>query len=311
MLTSTFLLLAISLLAQTSANLKLNLEKNKVYHLNYSSEQSISQTVNGNRQNVEIQINYSISLKMLDITPDFLITEVHFDSLITNTNQMGKKTIISSVIEGNIKSSEAADVMSAVMNHLTKSPLFVKLDFTGKPTEIINAKMVSDLVMKDTSDITIKGAVAATLKNQISGVVSENSLKSMVEVFTAYLPGKQASKGDSWNVSQKTNAGGMPLVVDATYHVDGINSNTANITAEANIKAPENAVPIKSGSATVSYDNLQGTSRTSYVIDINTGLIVDLKTKTHVAGNLGVSAPGVNMQIPMEIDGESTVKAIK
>ena len=32
-------------------------------------------------------------MKMIDVTADFMITEVHFDTLTTYTNTMGKKPV--------------------------------------------------------------------------------------------------------------------------------------------------------------------------------------------------------------------------
>jgi hypothetical protein len=303
-------LFCISIVAQNSANLKMNLEKNKVYRLKSVSEQAITQTVNGVQQTTDSKVNYTLSLKMIDATADFMITEVHFDTLITNTNTMGKMVIISSVNEGDIKSAEMADVMSCIMNRLSKNALYVKMDFAGKPFEIVNSKMLSDLIMKDTSSITLTGQTAAAVKKQIINMVSDNSLKTMIEMFTWCLPGKQVSTGDNWNMTQQTSSGGMMLDIMTTYHLDGLNGNNAAITAESNIKASENADPIESGSAKVTYDDLKGLSKSSVVIDIRTGLTVENKAKTHITGNLGISAPGFSMQMPMDINGESKVIAL-
>jgi hypothetical protein len=289
----------------------MNLEKNKVYRLKSVSEQVITQTVSGNQQTTESKVNYTLSLKMIDATADFMITEVNFDTLITNTNTMGKMVNISSVSEGNIKSTEMADVMSCIMNRLSKNALYVKMDFTGKPFEIVNLKMLSDIIMKDTSSITLEGQTAAAVKKQIINMVSDNSLKTMIEMFTWCLPGKQVSKGDNWNVTQQTSSGGMMLDIMTTYHLDEVNGNNANITAESTIKATENADPIESGGAKVTYNDIAGLSKSNMVIDIRTGLTVEVKAKTHIAGNLGVSAPGFSMQIPMDINGESKVIALQ
>src|SRR5665647_1894324 len=115
------LLFCISMMAQNSVSLKMNLEKNKVYRLNAISEQTIIQTVNGNQQTVESKTNYTASIKMIDVAADFMITEVHFDSLITNTNTMGKTMNISSVSGGDIKSAETVEIMSYIMNRLSKN----------------------------------------------------------------------------------------------------------------------------------------------------------------------------------------------
>jgi proteasome assembly chaperone (PAC2) family protein len=311
LLSSVAVLFCISLMAQNSVNLKMNLEKNKVYRFSSVSEQTIIQTVNGNQQTIESKTNYAVSLKMVDATADFMITEVHFDTLITNTNSMGKMVNISSVNEGDIKSTETADVMSYIMNQMSKNALYIKMDFAGKVLEIVNSKMLSDVIMKDTSSITLTGPVGSGIKSQIKNLISDNSLKTMVEMFTHYLPVKQVSKGDNWNVTVSTNSGGMILDIITDYHFDGLNGNAANITAESNIKAAENAAPMLSGGAKITYDDIKGLSKSSMIIDIRTGLIIEDRSKTHIAGNLGVSGPGYSMQIPMDINGESKVIALQ
>jgi hypothetical protein len=289
----------------------MNLEKNKVYRLKSVSEQTITQTVNGVQQTTDSKVNYTLSLKMIDATADFMITEVHFDTLITNTNTMGKLITISSVNEGDIKSTEIADVLSCIMNRLSKNALYVKMDFAGKPIEIVNSKMMSDIITKDTSSITLAGQTAAAVKKQIINMVSDNDLKTMIGMFTWCLPGKQVSTGDNWNVTQQMNSGGMMLDITTTYHLDGLNGNNANITVESNIKAAANADPIESGGAKVTYDDLKGLNKSTMVIDIRTGLIVEDNAKTHITGNLGISAPGFSMQMPMDISGESKVIALQ
>jgi hypothetical protein len=248
---------------------------------------------------------------MIDATADFMVTEVRFDTLISNTNSMGKTVNISSANEGDIKSAETAAVMSYIMNRLSKNSLYTKMDFTGKVLEIVNLKMLADIIMKDTSSITLTGQMALAVKKQIINQISDNTLKTMIEIFTYYLPGKQVSAGDNWNITLKTNSGGMALDIITDYHLDGVNDNGANITAESNIKASENAGPMESGGARITYDDLKGLSKSNMVIDVRTGLLVEEKAKTHIAGNLGVSVPGMNMQIPMDINGESKVIALQ
>lgn len=308
---SVAILCCVSVMAQNSANLKLNLEKNKVYRFTATSEQTVSQTINGNQQNTDSKTNTTTSIKMVDATADFMIAEVHFDTIMYNTNTMGKTSIINSAIEGNIKSAEAPEVLSCIVNRLSKNALYVKMDFTGKVLEIVNSKMLSDVIMKDTSSITLTGPMASGIKTQITNMVSDKALKTMVEMFTNYLPGKQVSTGDNWNITITTTSGGMALDIKTDYHLDGITGNNANVTAESNIKASENAGPMLAGGAKITYDDLNGLSKSTMVIDTRTGLLTQEKAKTHIAGNLGISGPGFSMQIPMDINGESNVIALQ
>jgi len=307
----TAFLFCISMMAQNSVTLKMNLEKNKVYRLNAVSEQTIIQTVNGNQQTIESKTDYTASLKVVDATPDFMIAEVRFDSLITNTNSMGISMKISSVRDGDIKSAKTDEIMSYVMNRLSKNALYTKIDFSGKVLDIVNAKMLSDLILKDTSSITLTGPTAAAVKTQLINLVSAKSLKTMVEMFTHFLPGKQVAIGENWSVTENTNSGGMSLEIVTAYHLDGINGDVASVTAESDIKAAANSGPMISGGATITYDDIKGLSKSKMMIDTRTGLIVSTVAKTHIAGNLGVSGPGFSMQIPMDINGDSKVISLK
>ena len=304
-------LFIIPVVAQESASLRMNLEKNKLYRLKSVSEQTVIQTVNDNQQTVETKSEYTFSVKMLDMTPDFMVTEVHFDTLITNTNTMGKISSINSTVEGDITSSETSDIMSCIMNRLSKNALFVKIDFTGNPVEIVNAKILSDMILKDTASITLAEPVAAALKTQIAATVSDNTLKTMISGFTRHLPGKQVSTGDKWEITEQTNSGGMLLSITTTYRLDGISGNNARITVESSIRAAENAPPIQSAGATVTYDNLTGLSKSDLVIDTRTGLLVEDNGRTHITGTLGISGPGFSMQMPMDINGETKITAVK
>jgi len=311
LITGIALLFCISMMGQNGTILKMNLEKNKVYRLRSVSGQTITQTVNGNQQTVESEVNYTLSVKMIDVTPDFMVTEVHFDTLITNTNTMGKTSSINSTVEGNIASSETSDIMSCIMNRMSKNALFVKMDFTGKPVEIVNGKMLSDMVLKDTASITLTEPVASALKTQIAGMVSDNAMKTMIGGFTWHLPGKEVSVGDRWEMTEQTSSGGMLLTIITNYRLDGISGNNATISVESSIKAAENAPPIRSAGATVTYDNLTGISKSTLVIDVRSGLVVEDNGKTRISGNLGISAPGFSMDMPMDINGETKVKALQ
>jgi len=304
-------LISLPLLAQNSATLKLNLEKNKVYRLNSISEQTIIQTVNGNPQTVNSKTQYTLSLKMLDATPDFMVAEARFDSILVHSNAMGKTTLINSANEGNIASSEAGEIMSVIMNRLSKNALFLKMDYSGKALEIVNSKMLADIVLRDTSAITLTGPVAAAIKSQIQGMVSDHSLKTILDMFTYNLPAKQVAAGDKWSTSQTMNSGGMNLDILTDYQLNNLTGEKAEMSAEAKIKAAANAVPINSGPSIVTYDDLKGLSKSTIVVDTSSGLVVESRTKTQITGNLGVSGPGYSLQIPMEIKGEIKVTAIQ
>jgi hypothetical protein len=309
LLTLTAILMGFSIMAQNGTTLKLNLEKNKVYRLKSSSEQTISQTMNGMQQNTNVKSNSLVSIKMMDASADFLIAEFRFDTIITITNAMGKIVTISSANEGNLKSTEAGDVMTVIMNRLSKNPLYVKLDYTGRVIELVNAKMLSDILLKDTASIT--GESAPVIKMQIVNTISQKALISMAEIYTHNLPGKPVNSGDKWDITENMNSGGMSLDIITTYNLEGIKENAANLTAESTIQASPNAEPLSYGPAKVMYDELKGMGKSEVVLDTRTGLLIETTGKTHLAGNLSISVQGMNLQMPMEMDGTSKVVSLQ
>lgn len=308
---SVAVILCISLNAQTGITLKLNPEKNKVYRLTSVAEQTVSQTINGGTQTTESKVSYAMSLKMIDATPDFIIAEVRFDTLANSTNTMGKITEFTSAKAGDIKSSEMADVLSALMNRFSKNAIYTKIDYKGRPVEIVNARMLSEMILKDTADIALTGATADAVKKQVADMISENELKTMIGMFTYNLPGREVVTGDTWNTAEQTNAGGMMLDIATTFRLTGMEGTNALITSESVIKAADNAKPLQSGGATVTYGDLKGLSKTTMKVDVRTGLPVESTGKTRLSGNLGITGPGFSMQMPMDINGETKVTGLQ
>ena len=308
LLSILFIMLVSSLAAQNTVDLKLNLEKNKTYRFKSASEQTISQTINGIQQNTDVNSSSTVSIKMVDALPELMIVEFRFDTIMTRTNAMGVTSNYNSANEGNITSADMSDVLSCVLNRLSKNALYVKMDYAGKVIEIVNASMLSDIILKDTGAIT--GPQAQVIKTQIEGMAGNEALKSMVESFMNYLPARQVATGDKWVITTALHAGGMSLDIVTSYVLTGLKED-AGITAEANIKASENAAPLEYGGATIKYGELIGLSKFTMVVDAGTGLIIENKGKSHIAGNLDVTAQGYNLVIPMEINTTTGIVILK
>jgi hypothetical protein len=284
------------------------MEKNKLYRFRSTSNQNLSQTVNGVLQTTNTSSNTVFSIKMVDATNDFIIVEARFDTVVINTNAMGKMVSMNSASPGNMASSEAADVMSCIMNRLSKNALYVKMDATGKVIDIVNFTMLSDIVLKDTASIT--GQSAPVLKTQVKSTINVKALKSMIEAFTFNLPDKEVKNGEQWEINSPFYSGGMSLDIVTSYKLNDINDNNAHITSESSIKASVDAEPLEYSGARITYDGLTGMGKSNLIIDSLTGLVIENNSKTHMAGDLNVSVQGMNLQIPMEIDGESKVVAL-
>jgi hypothetical protein len=302
------IILAVALLcchtvnAQQTASLKLNLEKNKVYHLRKVTQQNIVQSMNGMEQTTSVNNTSAVSIKMIEQTPDFLVTEVRFDTIITKTSAMGQNFTFNSTNPGNIKSDKVNEVMDCLMNRYCATPLFVKITPTGKVLEIINLKLFSTNVLKDVD--SIKGQTAMMVKNQSKGLTDAKTLTTSIESFTNYLPGKDVSVGNSWENVVNTNSGGMSLAVTSKFQLNDIKGNNAFISGDSKI-APAGSEPMEINGMKIFYD-LAGTSKATIELNTKSGLVNKSSEKNHMEGTMKIEMPGNSMSIPVKVDGETS-----
>lgn len=285
-----------SLMAQT-ANLKLNLEKNKTYRIKSNTEQNTTVTYGGAPQQVETKSITVLSLKPVDITPDNIIADVRLDTLITTVSM--PKMEMNSTKAGNLKSSDPSEIVNTFLNRLSSVTFHVKLAPTGNVVEITNLQALEGEITKGID--SIQGQMSGMIKTQVKNMVGESSLKGMIESVTAYLPGKQVSVGDKWESHISLTAGGMGMLIGTTYKLKKLSNNQAEITAESTIE-PASQIPMEMNGAQISYD-IRGLGKSTLTIDTKTGWIVKTSSKNHLQGNMNIKAQGNDMQMPMETDG--------
>jgi hypothetical protein len=133
----------------------------------------------------------------------------------------------------------------------------------------------------------------------------------MVESVTGELPGKQVKKGETWTSTSSLNSGGMSLEIVTTYEMGQASGSAVAVAAESDIHPALTAKPLNYGTAMVDYQNLRGTGKSQIELDAKTGLTRKSNTKTHMTGNLQVSGAGFNIQMPMDMDGETSTVAIQ
>lgn len=300
------LVLCGSMMAQNSAVLKLNLEKNKVYKHKSVSDLNITQSVNGMQQNQQMKNSSYLSIKMVDSKPEFMIAEVRFDSIITHMNAMGQNIVNNSNKPGDIKSANATDVTSAILNRFCNNPLFVKMDYSGKVLEVVNLKMFGDVVTKGLDS----AKVDASAKNQLLSMAKIDAIKPSIEGAYAVLPGKNVNVGDTWEVSNVINSNGMNLTTTNKFKLVSLSNDVANLAAESNIAAI-GGKPMEMNGMKINYDDLKGLGKFTYLVDMKTGLVKDVTGKSNIAGNLSIDVAGTNMQIPLEIQAESKVEVVQ
>ncbi|MFO7657830.1 MAG: DUF6263 family protein [Bacteroidales bacterium] len=297
----------LSVWAQQPVLLKFNPLQNKTYRLKTISTQNMSQSIQGMQQNTTVTSSTVLSMKMVESGQDFLVMEFRFDTMLINTNAAGMNIDINSDKPGDLNSNDIGEVLSVLMNRYCSNPLYAKMNFEGKVIELINIKIFTDMMLKDID--SIKSQFAQVIKSRAVMMADPGAIQSTIESVTAYLPGKEVEKGNSWDISLKTNSGGMMYLINSHYTLTGIKNNVADVAFESTIE-PASSAPVKIDAATIT-NNIRGTGKSAMTIDINSGFLIESTGKYHMEGDMGVQAQGMNMSIPTVINGETRIFSIQ
>ncbi len=296
--------ISLSIIAQNQVNLSLNLKQGNIYRLKSSSVTSMSQTIMDRPQTSENKAYSVMSVKPLSLDSNAINAEIKFDS-IGFTNSMPQMDVSSSK-PGLLSSSDASMVMNVILNRLSKSPILVKLSNTGKVLGFSNFKTITDSVLAGID--TLKNESAFMVKLMAKKMVSEESIKGMIEINTAYLPGKMVQPGDKWDTQVKISNSGIGIIVKSSYKLKKVTGNQAEIKGDVTSE-PASSEPVDMGEAQITY-NARGLGEVTLVADTNTGWIIKGTSRTHAQGNIGVNYQGQEFEVPTEIDANSETVAI-
>jgi len=287
-----FALCAVSLMAQTSVNLKLNLEKGKVYSIKTTSKQAIQQTYNGQQFAIDVNSNSVFSYKVLQQVNDIMDIEFKFDTLASKiSSPMFNK-------ETNSAKPASSDPTEIIMNKISTYKLIAKISTAGKFISFVNYDKFKDNVM------FVMDSIPATKRDDAKkiadGLLKETALQSMVEPLFAYLPEKEVKTNDNWETSFFIVASNISMLSLNSYTLKGVENNLANITGTSEIES----MPSNDPNAQMTQE-LKGKSTIDGSIDLKTGLIVKSTSTSLFEGTTTVKNNGEEMKMPMKIDGQS------
>jgi hypothetical protein len=286
-----FTLLSISLMAQAPVDLKLNLEKGKVYSVKSTSKQVMQITANGQQINMNVNTSNVLSCKVLRQENEIMDIEFKFDTISQ------KSSSVMGTIETN-SAKQGKEPLEKIMNKLSKTKLIAKISTSGKFIDFVNLSKFKDSIM------LVLDSVPATKRDearkQADGILKESAVKSLIEPIFAYLPEKAVKPDDKWESSYITNINNMSILSANTYTLKAANNKTASISGSTETES----MPSNDPSAQMTM-NLKGTSTSDGTIDVATGLSLKTTTKTHFEGTMTVNNNGTKMEMPMKADGDS------
>lgn len=296
---TTFLILILicsSIYSQNQTELKLQLEKNKIYQIKTSSEQYITKTILGQEQASEMKSFNKLIIKPISFESDFIITEIHFDSI--GFESSSPKMNVASYKEGRIKPSDPEGMMNYALNYFIKNALSVKLSKSGKVLEISKLKEFPDSLNSGLN--SMKGKDGIFVQIQANMLQNVEYIKGLIDLAIAHLPNEEIQSKDKWESEINLASGGFNSLIQTSYKIKNIEPLKINVKGDIYYKS-KNEEPVLMGGSEV-YRELNGLGEIEISIDKKTGLVRNGISRIYSQGMMIIKKEGYEMQVPIEVD---------
>jgi len=295
--TLLFTLMSVSLMAQTPATLKLNLEKGKTYTVKTVTKQTMQQGVSGQSMVANVLANHVISFKLLGREKDVLELEVRFDTVVNKISAPGYSKETSSAQPGK-------DPLERLQNKMSLYPLNAKFSTAGKFVAFSNLNEYKTNVMLFID--SLPDSKKDDAKKQADMLLKESALKSSIEPLFAHLTEKPVNLNDSWESSYVTSVSDISFLVFNTYILKAVENGQAVLTASSEIES----MPSSNSSVKIEQP-IKGSATFDIRVDLATGMIATQSEKSKMEGSMTVSNGGTDYKVDLKIEAQAETNLMK
>ncbi len=280
-------------------SLSLRLRKGETYRTRMTTDRNISQTIRGQRQDIEQTVGMAYTVVVEGVDADRVASVKATCDWVSFEQDwpVGKVEYDSS--------NPPAAVHPLAMGYATLKgqSLSMRVAPDGHVEEIRAADAVRER-MANRLDLP-PGAMGDALKKSLRDQFGDGALKEMMGRMTAVLPDKTVTIGDSWTrtVTVHTQA---RVIVDSTWTLDSRRRGVAVISVSSTVKSDPEAAPIEMGPRKLSYE-LSGTQEGTLELNQATGWIIRGKLTEQLSGKVSLG----DMYGPISIQTVTTLEPVE
>lgn len=262
-----------------------------------SSKQKITQSIMGNNQEIEISIDGTTKLKVIELTATGSKVEIEYAKLTTTMKTPMGEVVMDSEAEN------AGNESKAVKSMMGKKFYF----FMSKNGEIEKLEGIQNL-WSDLTSLGMDEAATAATKQIMERSFGEEALRGALEMAFLHYPENEIKKGDSWKYSSSVSMS-FPLKIENTSQLVELTSTIGTVSTQGAISTNDKDKVVDLPQGLKAKFDLSGTQTVKGNIEIKTGWPADLKTSSDIKGTMILLAGGpipADMEVPMQIQTEST-----
>ncbi|MGB0838177.1 MAG: DUF6263 family protein [Flavobacteriaceae bacterium] len=291
---SLSLVMSVFIMTAQKTSLELKLKPQEVYYQNSISTSAVTQTIQGQ----EIEMN----LEAASIT-ELKVVEANADSYLMDVKYVGMSMEMSSMA-GSMSydglQPKDGDPASQMLANMIGKTFQVVIDKQGKVLETKNIQVIWEGMEERNTGLI--GPNLDALIDQMKVQYSENNFAANLELTTNIYPKQEVAVGESWTVEGNI-VNNIVLNLKTTYTLESVNGDKGMIKASAVISTPADAGTAKSQGIEMEF-KLDGTMESLIEVNLTTGWATASKMEQKMKGSaktVANSTMPMSMTIPMEV----------
>lgn len=287
-----------------SANLKkadlgLNLKTGETYSQIYTSNTTITQTIDGMEQVIKMEVTGGMDFQVNKNLGESYSISASYSSLIMKMNSPMGEMVSSSKSDGD-------DIFSTLMKTIIGKEFTIEMSRDGTISKIENLDNIFEGMFQSFPQLTEpqKQQILAQLRQ----AYGEKAFKGNIEMITAIFPKKKVKVGENWENSVKLESG-MSGFMNNTFTLIDVNSDAIFIEGNSQISTENKDAYVEVNGMPTRY-NLTGKMKSSYKLDPESNWIVEGKIEQEISGDVQIkdnpNLPG-GITIPMVIKNDMTI----
>ncbi|MBN2002420.1 MAG: hypothetical protein JXA21_03610 [Anaerolineae bacterium] len=277
---------------EVKVNMQLNPQEGESYHIRITSDQQITQTMDGEDTAIAQTMGFGCVLTITEVDADgnAWLDMVYDWVRIEQDSEAGEFTYDSS------DPSEETPEIAAGFAALLNKGFSMQMSPDGK---ILALRGIDEMIDGMLEDLEIAEEQRETIKEQLGSQFNEESLKEQFGQMVIAYPEGEVRLGDTWTASMKTS-GSLPAIVSATYTLKAYENGIATVEVTSTLEADPEAEAVDMGAYQMRY-SLGGVQGGVIKVDIATGWSQSSIITQTMSGDVVFTVQDEEMRIPMAI----------
>ena len=272
-----------------------NLKKGQVYKTYATTDQTITQTVNGREQEIKQSMGQHMACNVLDVDAEGAVTMKTTFERFTFKMQTPQGTIEYDSADPPANVPPAATGFHALVGQ----GFTMKMTRSGKVKEIQGVNEMFDHMMKK---IQLPAAQKEAMGKMLKEQFGERAMNELWEKSMTLFPDRPVGVGDSWS-SKVSVTRGMPMVLENVWRLKEIKKDSAVIEMETSIDPNPSAEPMVMGPQKITYA-LSGKQSGTIEVDLETGWAKSGRLHQEISGDLTIEVGGEKKIVPLSVKSE-------